>query len=177
MGADKATLEIDGVPMARRVADALRTAGASSVVAIGGDGAALQRVGLDVRADQHPGEGPLGAVVHGLALSPDPAAAVLACDLLRPDAAVIGQLVELRELTDADVVVPVAAGRPQWTHGVWHRRVGGVLAEVFDAGERSLVGATAGLRVAVTEIDDPDATRDADRPEDLPGGARWAGGR
>ena len=37
MGRDKATLPVDGVPMAARVADALRRAGAEPVLAVGGD--------------------------------------------------------------------------------------------------------------------------------------------
>lgn len=175
MGSDKATLEIDGVPMARRVADALRAAGAESVLAIGGDEPALRSAGLDVRPDRHPGEGPLGAVAHALSSSATPVVAVLACDLLRPDPAAIRALVAHRDSTDADVAVPVAGGRPQWAHAVWHRRVADVLDDVFAAGERSLVGATAGLHVSVFELDDPGSTSDADRPEDLPEGSRWAG--
>lgn len=168
MGTDKATIEIDGVSMAQRVADALRSAGATSVAAIGGDAAALGASGLEVHPDRSPGEGPLGAVVHALELPGSaPVVAVLACDLVAPDPGLIEQLVDHRATTDADVVVPVAGGRPQWVHAVWHRRVARVLADVFTSGERSLVGASAGLRVEHLEVPD-DATRDADRPEDLP---------
>jgi molybdopterin-guanine dinucleotide biosynthesis protein A len=167
MGADKATIEIDGVFMAKRVADALRAAGAASVVAIGGDATLLGASGLEVHPDRAPGEGPLGAVAHALDLPGAPVVAVLACDLVAPDPDLIARLVERRSATDADVVVPVAGGRPQWVHAVWHRRVAGVLADVFACGERSLVGASAGLRVEHLEVPDH-ATRDADRPEDLP---------
>ncbi|MGH9084822.1 MAG: NTP transferase domain-containing protein, partial [Acidimicrobiales bacterium] len=45
MGRDKATLEVGGVAMAVRVADALRAAGADEVRAIGGDAAGLARLG------------------------------------------------------------------------------------------------------------------------------------
>ena len=169
MGADKATIEIDGIFMAQRVADALRAAGATTVVAIGGDVAALGASGLEVHPDRSPGAGPLGAVAHALDLpGAAPVVAVLACDLLAPDPALVVQLVARRATTDADVVVPVAGGRPQWVHAVWHRRVAGVLADVFACGERSLVGASAGLRVEHLEVPDDRATRDADRPEDLP---------
>ena len=60
MGRDKATLPVDGVPMAARVADALRRAGAEPVLAVGGDQAALEALGLTWVADRHPGEGPSG---------------------------------------------------------------------------------------------------------------------
>jgi molybdopterin-guanine dinucleotide biosynthesis protein A len=175
MGADKATIEIDGVPMARRVADALLDAGAGTVVAIGGHAARLRAAGLTVVADRHPGEGPLGAVAQALATADPGVVAVLACDLLRPDPSPVRELVRHRAASDADVVVPVADGRPQWTHAVWHRRVADVLAEVFAAGERSLVGAGAGLRVSLVEPADPGSTRDADRPADLPDGVGRGG--
>ena len=46
MGRDKATLEIDGVAMATRVAGALTDAGAAEVFCVGGD---VQHLGLRVR--------------------------------------------------------------------------------------------------------------------------------
>ena len=175
MGADKATLEIDGVPMARRVADALERAGAGSVVAVGGDLPALRAAGLDARGDRHPGEGPLAAVVQVLSEADGhPVVAILACDLLRPDPGAIRALVARRAACDADVVVPLSGGRPQWTHAVWHRRVASVLGSVLASGERSLVGATAGLSTDLFELVDPAVTDDADRPADLPPEVRGA---
>lgn len=168
MGTDKALLEIDGRPMAARVADALRTAGAVGVTALGGDGGGLRSVGLDHVEDRWPGEGPLGAVVHALtAIGASPHIAVLACDLLHPDPVAIRALLGHALATDADVTVPVVDGRPQWTHALWHRRVGRLLGDVFDSGERSLVGAVTGLRTEfVPGIDR--ACADADTPGDLP---------
>ena len=174
MGADKATIAIDGVPMVRRVADALLAAGATSVVAVGGDGPSIRAAGVEVLADRWPGEGPLAAVAQSLAAPDgDDVVAVLACDLLRPDPATIASLVDRREETDADVVVPVADGRAQWVHAVWHRRVAGVLAAVFESGERSLVGATAGLRAELVVAERPHLLADADRPAQLPAGASF----
>lgn len=174
MGADKATVEIGGVAMARRVADALDRAGATSVCAVGGDAALLGASGLHVHADRRPGAGPLAAAVHALDVAGrTPVLAVLSCDLLRPDPAIIRTLVARRAEVDADVVVPVADQRPQWTHAVWHRRVAGVLERLLEAGERSIVGATAGLRTDLLPFHDAGGLRDADRPEDLPSRARW----
>ena len=70
----------------------------------------------------------------------------------------------------SDAAVPVVDGRHQWLHAAWHRRVAGILADVFAAG-RALAGRrrpplrgspawTASAAAAV---------HDADRPEDLPG--------
>lgn len=172
MGRDKALIELEGRAMAARVADALVTAGAGTVCAVGGDGAALAAAGLDVLADDHPGEGPLGGVLTALRdRAMRPPVAVLACDLLRPDPDTIVQLVIGRDIVDADVAVPTAEGRPQWTHAVWHPRVHGVLAALFRAGERSIVGAVSGLRVQFVDLADARVTADADSPADLLGPA------
>jgi molybdopterin-guanine dinucleotide biosynthesis protein A len=66
-GADKALVEVDGRPMADRVAAVLETAGCAPVVFVGGDGDRLTAsTGREVVADTWPGEGPLGAVVDAL---------------------------------------------------------------------------------------------------------------
>jgi molybdopterin-guanine dinucleotide biosynthesis protein A len=77
MGVDKATIPVDGVAMARRVADALAAAGCSPVSAIGGDPAELGRLGLDTVIDRYPGDGPLGGILTALAVQA-PAAVVRA---------------------------------------------------------------------------------------------------
>ena len=51
MGTDKAFIEIDGVPMARRVASALADAGCESIYAVGGDSIRLRRLGFVTLAD------------------------------------------------------------------------------------------------------------------------------
>ena len=70
MGRDKATLVLDGRPLAVRVADELAAAGALRVEAVGGDAEALVRAGLVHRPDRWPGEGPLGGIVTSLEAQP-----------------------------------------------------------------------------------------------------------
>ncbi len=175
MGTDKALLEIDGRSMAVRVADALGEAGAAAVAAVGGSAGPLGRLGLDVRADRWPGQGPLGGVITALFDVGDaPTVVVVSCDLLAPDAGLLAEIAGLRDERDVDVVVPVTAGRAQWTHAAWNREAASALAECFGAGERSLVGAATSLRIARLETADPAATADADVPDDLPGGGARA---
>lgn len=172
MGRDKATLPVDGVVMARRVADALSAAGASSVCALGGDVKSLRDSGLAVVADRAPGEGPLAAISHALdAVGDRSSVAVLACDLLGPSASAIETVVRARLAADADLAVPVVGGRPQWLHGVWHRRVSRLLVDLVAAGERSVIGAASGLRVEYVTGIGRDQVADADRPADLPSGS------
>ena len=155
--------------MAVRVAAALEAAGATTVTALGGDVAALRAAGLTSLADRKPGEGPLAAIVHALDVAGEAAAVVvLACDLVRPDAAAIETVVSALAAADADLAVPVVDGRPQWLHAVWNRRVSGVLAALHGAGERSVAGAVGGLRVLHVDGLDARFTVDADTPDDLP---------
>src|SRR5687768_5401850 len=86
MGADKALVEGDGLAMARRAADALWAAGATEVMAVGGDAQALGRLSLEVVRDLHPGEGPLGGILTALAATDEDVVVVLACDLVAADA-------------------------------------------------------------------------------------------
>jgi molybdopterin-guanine dinucleotide biosynthesis protein A len=169
MGRAKATLAIDGIAMARRVGAAAAAAGADRVVAVG-----LAVDGLDHLADEHPGAGPLGAVVTALRWAgPDPVV-VLACDLLQPSPAAVAQAIAV--LVDdpaAAVAVPVVDGRAQWLHAAWRPQAAlGALETAFAAGERSIHGAVSSLVVARYEEADPVAFGDADTIADLPPGAR-----
>ncbi len=113
MGRDKATLAVDGVPMAARVAAALRDAGARPVIAIGGDPAALAAAGLEVTADDRPGEGPLAATVTALRCVEQPMVVIAACDLLHPQPAALARVAaELAADVDALVAVPVVDAAP-----------------------------------------------------------------
>lgn len=180
MGRDKALLEIDGVPLARRVADALAAAGCDPVVAVGGDAAGLTAAGLAVVADRHPGEGPLGAIITALrALGPTagPAAvdvvAVLGCDLPDADPRAIGAVLApfLAPGGDAlDVVVPRGPERRHLHHAAW--RVGSleVLEAAFAEGERAPRRVLDRLRVHELPVDgdvDPRWLADLDEPADL----------
>src|SRR5688572_23504876 len=66
MGQDKALLEIDGEPMARRAGRVLAEAGATRVVAVGGDARALRAIGMEVVADPRQGDGPLAGIAAAL---------------------------------------------------------------------------------------------------------------
>lgn len=154
MGRDKAAIEVGGVAMADRVAAALRAAGAAAVVTVGG-------AGSDV-ADDHPGEGPLGGVLTALRWAGDQVVVVAPCDLVAPDPSAFAALAAAAPaITGAAEPLPIAVDPAAL----------GPLAAAFQAGERSLRRAVAGLGVAVVAVDAA-AVADADVPSELPPGAR-----
>ncbi len=171
MGTDKALLRVEGTPMALRVAQALRRAGANPVVAIGGDATALGALGLEVVADDEPSAGPLAATRTALAALPGDPVAVLACDLLRPDPAAITALVDaLREAEDGTVgAVPFTDGHHQWGHALWRPEAAKGLSAAWAAGIRSLRRAADGLPVLAVRHISPDMVADADAPGDMLG--------
>lgn len=173
MGRDKATLAVDGVPMARRVAEALFDAGLHDVVAVGGDPSLGRELGLSHVEDRWPGEGPLGGIITALDVAgPEASAVILSCDLLAPSPEAVRHVLAIRARADADAAVPVAAGRRQWMHAAWHGRVRTILGDVFESGERSVVGAVLGLRMVTVDDVAVAALADADTPDDLPTGVR-----
>ena len=182
MGRDKALIVVEGRPLAVRVADAIAAAGATRVVAVGGDVDALRNAGLHAVPDTEPGAGPLAGLVTALDAVGDGIVFVAACDLVAPSPVAVAAAV--RALTadpGADVAAPVVDGRRQWMHAAWRRRVETPLAAAFAAGERAVHAAVSagGLR-AVDVAVDPRSVADADTPSELraagPGAAHVSGG-
>ncbi len=169
MGQDKAQLVVDGVAMARRVADVLIVAGARQVWAAGGDAVGLGRLGLRVVADDHPGGGPFPATVTALEQATEPIVVVLSCDLLHPSPHAVRSVVDALVVAGTDVLaaVPIVDGRHQWTHAAWRRRAHPLLAAAQAAGVRSLKRGTADLPFIEVHGLDPAAVVDADTPDDL----------
>ncbi len=183
MGTDKALVEVGGRPLALIAADALRTAGADRVVAVGGDRERLEALGLEVHPDDHPGEGPLGAIVTALGLglglglggvASHPAdgsgdiVMVVACDMPTIDAETLATVVAaLAAHPDAEGAVPVLDGRRQILTAAYRRRLRPQLAAAFAAGERAPRRALERVRIVEVGGIDPDRLADVDRPADL----------
>ena len=162
MGRDKALIEVDGRPLAARVAEALTAAGAGRVIAVGGDLSALSALDLEAVPDRHPGEGPLGGILTALHVLDEDVVVVLACDLPAADPAAIRAVVDARG--DADVAAPPG----ELLHAAYHRRARAHLATAFVAGERAPHRAVDGLRVVEVPGLPAEALADADTPDDLP---------
>jgi molybdopterin-guanine dinucleotide biosynthesis protein A/rhodanese-related sulfurtransferase len=154
MGRDKALLRIDGDALAVRVTNALVAAGAEPVLAVGGDLAALGALGLTAVADPRQGVGPLGGIATALEhLRDHDAVVVLACDLPAVTPAGIAAVVDA--LGDADVAVPLVAGRLEPLHAAWRPRALPVIEEVLGAGRRAVAAAFDALVTVAVEGLDP----------------------
>lgn len=169
MGRDKATLTVDGEVMAVRVAGALRGAGCTPVLAIGGRDDVLEALGLYVVPDVWPGDGPLGGILTALdAFGDAGAVVVVSCDLPWLTSAAIYAVVAA--LGDHDVAIAVG-DRPEPLCAVWRPAVAGVIRARFDAGERAVHRMLATLDVG-TAVVDPGSVRNVNTPADLRRGTR-----
>lgn len=135
MGRDKAFVEVDGVPMVRRVALALAAAGCDPVRCQGGDRERLRALGLEADPDPQPGGGPVAALAAVVARHPG-GVLVAACDLpeldpgrLReligngPAAWVTGGLAHLVAWFPAGTLIPPGVVRYQDLIGKLHARL------------------------------------------------------
>jgi molybdenum cofactor guanylyltransferase len=171
MGMDKAELEFEGEPLARRVAAILAQV-APRVIVASGDGVRLGWLGLEQVSDVLPGAGPVGGLVAGLEAAHTPLVAAAAVDLPFASPPLF------RLLADAwsgeDAVVPLSDRGPEPLHAVYATRAAAGLRAALDRGERSVVRTLEGLRVRTIprrdwERVEPEGAfaRNLNAPEDL----------
>lgn len=152
MGRTKALVEVDGVAMATRVANALRAVGCVEVVAVGGDPLVLAPLRLDIVADLVAGEGPLSGVIAALERFVDREADVfvVACDLPYLDATDLRAMVAGRG-SGIDVVVARTLHREP-TCAIWSASGLPHLRRMFAGGERALHRVIDGLEYAEVDV-------------------------
>lgn len=140
MGRTKALVEVDGVPMASRVATALAGVGCDTVVAVGGDVDTLAILDLPIVPDRTPGQGPLGGIIAGMEFFSDRSVDVfvVACDLPFVTDGHLAPIVALsRERPEVDAVVAVS-GRREPGCAIWHSAALPKVSARFDSGERAV---------------------------------------
>lgn len=133
MGVDKASLEVDGVPLAQRTA-AVLAAVVAPVLEVGPG-----RTTLPAVEEVPAGEGPLAAAAAGFRGLSEVGHAgpvvVVATDLPRLSVAVVQALASH---PSANSVVPLVAGRPQWLAARWSPRAVGRAPALVQQGERRM---------------------------------------
>jgi len=169
MGRDKALVEVGGRALATIAADALAGAGASEVLAVGGDRPALEALGMAVVDDAEPGEGPLGGLLTAIDAARTDVVMVLSCDLPSANAGSVGTVLDaLLGAPGAAVAWPESGGRRHVLHAACRASLAQpALATAFAFGERSLQRATIGLPHVVVTAILSEVLHNANRPEDL----------
>jgi molybdopterin-guanine dinucleotide biosynthesis protein A len=151
MGANKALLDVGGMPMIQRVLKALRTC-CAEVFIVAKDPAAYSRLGVRVVPDDAPEQAPLVGVVAGLRATRTPYAFVAACDVpfLSPD--VVAWMATLAP--DHDAVVPRVDGRWHPLHAVYAAHAHAALEAEWTSGVRRMSEALRALRIREVSAED-----------------------
>jgi hypothetical protein len=164
MGSDKATFEVDGLPMATRVAQAAKAAGASEILLVGATQAKAKKLTGTWKKDTYPGEGPLGGVITALKSASHDSVVVLSCDMPFITDAVIASLV--RGLNDAQASVG-RTDRLNWLCAAWSKEEClHTLQGVWKRNERAVHRAAVLLDVAEVPVPAV-AVRNINTPADL----------
>jgi molybdopterin-guanine dinucleotide biosynthesis protein A len=164
MGSDKATFEVDGLPMATRVAQAAKAAGASEILLVGATQAKAKKLTGTWKKDSYPGEGPLGGVITALKSASHDSVVVLSCDMPFITDAVIASLV--RGLNDAQASVG-RTDRLNWLCAAWSKEEClQTLQGVWKRNERAVHRAAVLLDVAEVPVPAV-AVRNINTPADL----------
>ena len=154
MGVDKATLEIDGVALGYRVAEALGCNEGRIVVACGGRPEVARSLGLAHVPDDDPGAGPLVAVLTMLRAFPGSDVIVAACDLGGLDRATVRKFESSGLRNDYDVAVAFVETR-QPSLMRWSASALPSVERMVADGERSLRGAFGQLQVLDVVVENP----------------------
>lgn len=152
LGTDKALMEVEGSPSARRVMEAVRPL-VDSMCLVGGEAERFASWGVSWCPDAASGGGPLAGIVTGLRALDADACFALACDtpLLRT-VVLVCLLDALDESPDVDAVVPRLALGLEPLVAVYTRTALPVLEEALARGERALHRVLGRLRVR--EVDE-----------------------
>ncbi|MBF28268.1 MAG: hypothetical protein CL447_00250 [Acidimicrobiaceae bacterium] len=165
MGVDKALIDFEGVALGRRVAEALGVDDGRTVLACGGSAEAAHSLGLEHLPDEAPASGPLLAIATVLRAFPGLDAIVAACDLGGLDRATVMLFEQWLSDEPYDVVV-ASAERRQPLLARWRQSALPIIDRVVGAGERSMNGALAKLKVAELCVD-ASVTANLNTPKDL----------
>ena len=164
MGSDKATFEVDGLPMATRVAQAAKAAGAAEILLVDSTQAKAKKLSGTWKKDSFPGEGPLGGVITALKSASHDSVVVLSCDMPFITDAVITSLV--RGLNDAQASVG-RTDRLNWLCAAWSKEEClQTLQGVWKRNERAVHRAAVLLDVAEVPVPAV-AVRNINTPADL----------
>ena len=150
MGRDKAWIELDGVPLIRRVADVLREV-ADEVIVVANE-PRYGSLGLRVVPDRYPEGGALGGIATGVDAAAYDTVLIAACDLPFLSAAVWRVLIA--HAGEADVVIPRVAGEYETLHALYAKACVPAMARALGEGRMRVISFFGDVRVLA--IDEPE---------------------
>ena len=147
MGADKALLEIGGVPLLVRAAKlAQKAAGNATIV---GGAETYRDIGLVAVADDWPGAGPLGGIATALGASKASWNLIIACDLPYLTEAWLNYVIARAFSSEADAVMAMNTRGAEPLCAMYHKRCEPAIREELARGTRKV---TDGLRAVTVEM-------------------------
>ena len=160
MGADKALLEIEGVPLAARVAARLKPA--AGYVALIGSPGRYGTLGYPVIADLVGNCGPLGGVYTALSVTAAEWNLIVACDMPGVTAGLFEDLFRAAESSAADCVLP---GPLDTLCAVYHRRCLAPAAEAINRKSFKMQEFVSNLQTLVRPVSDPASLANINTPD------------
>jgi len=132
-----------------------------------GDPALYAAFPFGVIPDEYPGEGPLGGILTALRNTRADWNLVVACDMPGLAADFLTRLLAAAEQAGAEALLPVGpSGRPEPLCAVYHRRALSGLQAAFDAGQRKVTAALAGIRTERLPVGEIEMFQNVNTPED-----------
>lgn len=161
MGADKASLPLNGVPMASHIARQMATV--VDEVTLVGEPSLHGHLGWPVLADEQPGSGPTAAIVSALRATNSTFNLVAACDVPSVPTAMFAALLDRIRDSGSQCVVPVTPdGREQVLCAAYRKDA---LAGL-DCGESRLRTAVRKLRVEFWPVESGEWAVNLNTPKD-----------
>lgn len=144
MGRDKAWLDLgDGVPLVRRVAEALRQV-SDELIVVAND-PRYGELGYPVVPDRYGETGALGGIATAVAAANGELVCVAACDMPYPSADVFHLLVRLADRYD--VAVPLVEGEYETMHAVYRKGCLPAIEAALGRGGRRVISFFGEVRV------------------------------
>ena len=148
MGKNKAFIEIDGVPIIRRIHNLFKTL-FSEIVIVTNERKLFQDFDAKIYPDLIPDGGVLGGLYTGVLYSSFPHAFCVACDMPFLKSAVIQYLIE--KIEDYDVVVPRTEDGLQPLHAIYARNCLNPISKIMEQKHFKIIDFYSMVKVNVVE--------------------------
>lgn len=143
MGADKAYLEVDGVPLLERAAQVFRRVFSSNMI-VANDPSLYRELEFPVHTDVYPNRGSLVGIYTGLMKAETPYIFCASCDMPFLNEGLIRYLVELRE--GFDLVLPFSDHGREPLHAVYGKPCLGPMEKLIAEDRMAIMGIFSEVR-------------------------------